>query len=1458
MKIKWFNRMIPLLLTCVMVMTSGMIPAIVSGAEVSGVRMEAEDQGTGINLYATHNDTTWKTGRGIVVVSNADYSKGTLPTYEGLNDGSYTLEQLKNTPYIAYKVTVNEPGTYKVTVGYMISGGNNASHNMLIYANSKAYKAPYTSTNFGWAPYSESQLRVDLIAGENTIYCIPFDKNYMNSNSGAWLNQDYLELGDRVTPRQEAEDQGENINLYATHNDTTWKTGRGIVVVSNANYTKGILPTYEGLNNGSYTMDQLKNVPYIAYNVTVTEAGTYKLTVGYMISGGDNASHYMLLYSNGVAYKAPYTSTNPSWAPYSESEIEIALKAGENIVYCIPFDKAYADSNSGVFLNQDYLELGAQVSTEPPVKEEYTRIEAEAQGENINLYATHNDTTWQAGRGIVVVSNADYSNGTLPTYEGLNDGSYTAEQLQNVPYVAYKIKAEAAGEYKLKLGYIISGGDNASHYMLVYVNGKAYKANYTLSTSIPNWAAYSESEITVSLNLGENTLYCIPFDKNYMDANSGAFLNQDYLGIPEGLEAVVPSGPGPVVSEYTRMEAEEYALVNKYANAKQEFAGTSGGYVVGDGLFEDSSLLPYSAFKEGVDLSKQAYVQYAVNAATAGEYTLRVGYILGERNDPSKQYVIVFVNGKTPYKAYYHKVTSWAAYSESSVTVQLQSGENTITCISFDADQRQYNPKAWLNPDYLDIPKSLEPLRAQSPYVRYEAEDWAMTNNYSNPREKFEGTSGGYVVGGASFYNENLLPFSAYKEGVDLVDQSYVEYTVKANEAGQYRLGIGYILGNRQDASKQYIVVFVNGKTAYKAYYEKVSSWEAYSEASVTVSLNAGENTITCIPFDKDQREYNPKAYVSQDYITIPRALEMLKPGKIIRYESEQYAMSNLYNNPNELFKGMSDDHCIGGASCATGDLPTWNELSTGKAELGNVSFVQYTIEAPKAGVYSLRFGYVLGSSTTDRKKHYMPVMVNNKTAYKAKFTSNPSWPASSISTLKIELKKGSNTIICIPYDQEYRQKNANAWLCHDYVEMLDTLTMVKPESMKPVAAGFVRFEAEHYTARTNYKVKPNVRASGEKMNAPIYYSGAQTIEDIRKNGIDSSVTPNVQYTLNALKSGEYQLEFGMFLGHEGSEYINGGTVYIALEINGKLTEIKTSVTEILPQIYIYKIKAALKEGNNVIRISSCTSDSTSEDRISAAYAYQDYLDVTKGVTAISYGERLEAENSEINGYIREDRASASGGKIIAKEDSADVIFAKLTFDKLDTKTLAYAPHVAYELEVEKAGSYTIVLGLHSSQLKNVPEDVTLASLGVMVNGGKPQKVEYTPGYYLDRAVDVELQAGSNKVVVTGILYDLHQYSGSSGSKSWVDQDYLELPEGVTGVDTSSVAEFGIGDNESNINDSQLMVNTSNIRVNQDVVKHRPVWIIAGAGFGVAILAAAAIWFILSRKRKRKMPVYRH
>ena len=91
---KILKKSLAALLSVILLATCANLSAVVSVAEASGTRMEAEDQGENINLYGTHNDITWQSGRGIVVTSNADYTKGTLPTYEGLNDGSYTAEDL--------------------------------------------------------------------------------------------------------------------------------------------------------------------------------------------------------------------------------------------------------------------------------------------------------------------------------------------------------------------------------------------------------------------------------------------------------------------------------------------------------------------------------------------------------------------------------------------------------------------------------------------------------------------------------------------------------------------------------------------------------------------------------------------------------------------------------------------------------------------------------------------------------------------------------------------------------------------------------------------------------------------------------------------------------------------------------------------------------------------------------------------------------------------------------------------------------------------------------------------------------------------------------------------------------------------------------------------------------------------------------------------------------------------
>lgn len=88
--------------------------------------------------------------------------------------------------------------------------------------------------------------------------------------------------------------------------------------------------------------------------------------------------------------------------------------------------------------------------------------------------------------------------------------------------------------------------------------------------------------------------------------------------------------------------------------------------------------------------------------------------------------------------------------------------------------------------------------------------------------------------------------------------------------------------------------------------------------------------------------------------------------------------------------------------------------------------------------------------------------------------------------------------------------------------------------------------------------------------------------------------------------------------------------------------------------------------------------------------------------------------------------------------------------------------------------------------------------IGVVVNGEEPQKVTYTPGVYMDHAIDVHLKKGSNTVAVTGILYDIHKYSEKVSARSWCDQDYIELPEGVHGVNTA-VDDLGFGDDKANM-----------------------------------------------------------
>lgn len=117
----------------------------------------------------------------------------------------------------------------------------------------------------------------------------------------------------------------------------------------------------------------------------------------------------------------------------------------------------------------------------------------------------------------------------------------------------------------------------------------------------------------------------------------------------------------------------------------------------------------------------------------------------------------------------------------------------------------------------------------------------------------------------------------------------------------------------------------------------------------------------------------------------------------------------------------------------------------------------------------------------------------------------------------------------------------------------------------------------------------------------------------------------------------------------------------------------------------------------------------------------------------------------------------------------------------------------------------------------------------------------------MDHAIDVHLKKGSNTVAVTGILYDIHKYSEKVSARSWCDQDYIELPEGVHGVNTA-VDDLGFGDDKANINDKQLAVDLANVKTSQTASNVPVLLIVLLSGGGVGL--AGVLWLIIRSKKK--------
>lgn len=193
----------------------------------------------------------------------------------------------------------------------------------------------------------------------------------------------------------------------------------------------------------------------------------------------------------------------------------------------------------------------------------------------------------------------------------------------------------------------------------------------------------------------------------------------------------------------------------------------------------------------------------AVSVSAAGNYTIRVRYDNGTGATSTQP---VSINGATPITVSYPATRDWGSYDYVEFTGHLNAGTNSI---SFG------HGTGFAELDVMEV---------YSPSTRYEAEAGTLTDASVISGTLRISSSGGAQVG----YLNNS-------------DSSDTLTGVTLPTAGTYMVKIGYSNGSGSTSSHS---VSVNGGTATTVTYSPTADWGTDGQVTVTVTLNAGANTI--------------------------------------------------------------------------------------------------------------------------------------------------------------------------------------------------------------------------------------------------------------------------------------------------------------------------------------------------------------------------------------------------------------------------------------------------------------------------------------------------------------------------------------------------------------------------------------------------------------------------------------
>jgi GH43 family beta-xylosidase len=260
-------------------------------------------------------------------------------------------------------------------------------------------------------------------------------------------------------------DPGSNTNSSQTRYEAELGTRSGLAqVVNESSASNGKKVGYiDDANSG------------VSFNVNVSTAGQYKITVRYS-NGWGNSSHNISV-NNGTAISLSYANNGVN--VWTSTTLNATLNAGSNTI-------KFAKGNS--FTELDFIEVPAQPEANVAALPRY-----EAESATLNGLAQ-------------IVNESSASNGKKVGY--IDDANSS---------VSFKVNAVSSGQYPITVRY--SNGWGSSSHNVSVNNGTASALSYA-NNGINVWTS---TTLQAQLNAGENT---IKFSKG------SNFTELDYLELP--------------------------------------------------------------------------------------------------------------------------------------------------------------------------------------------------------------------------------------------------------------------------------------------------------------------------------------------------------------------------------------------------------------------------------------------------------------------------------------------------------------------------------------------------------------------------------------------------------------------------------------------------------------------------------------------------------------------------------------------------------------------------------------------------------------------------------------------------------------------------------------------------------------------------------------------------------------